>query len=328
MKQLTDAQATYLVDQALRRRLSPTEQAQLESYLQTKDGSSYARAHTHLLSHLRLEMEDDTLNQLQLKRLAKGIDAKVQARRKRRRVVQVTQSFALASAVILLMIITIPRLIRLQTPAPLEPTVAAVEELLLPTAEPSPTPAPTATLPTDSRMLDLRTAETNPLKSLTVNPYVNSIDKVEELAGFPLRLPTQAHKSFYFIGATYNDEMNSAEIVLSQKVGLEEPLWILSQKPTDEPLTEPLETIYQVGPEDWDDEDVWVYDLPTELVLIGDAPATYGGIEFYKTNHSAVTLIHTLTWHAAGVQFPLTVYAPLKIKPETMAAFVTNLNLQ
>lgn len=328
MKQLTDAQATYLVDQALRRRLSPTEQAQLESYLQTNEGQRYARVHTHLLSHLRLEMEDDALNQLQLKQLAKGIDAKVQTRRKRRRVVQVTQSFALASAVILLMIITIPRLMRLQTPAPLEPTVAAVAQTLIPTAEPTATIPPTATLPTDYRLLDLRTAETNPLKSLTVNPYVNSIDKVEELAGFPLRLPTQAHKSFYFIGSTFNDETNSAEIVLSQKVGLEEPLWILSQKPTAEPLTEPIETTYQGTPEEWKGKNITLVEMPTELVLVGDTPATYGGMEFYTATHDAVTLIHTLTWHADGYQFTLTVYAPLKIKPETMAAFVTNLNLQ
>ena len=307
--------------------LTPEEKKRLIEYQKTDTGQLYTAVHETLTETNPPDIPDVIMKKEELKALAAKVDTQVQRKRRTRRVVSNTRTFALATAVVLVLFFIANGAINREYA--LEPV--------------APIAAPTPTLEANMRHLDLLTMPAVPQLGMSSDLYGQSIAETMEQVDYGLLVPTQINEVLIFIGSMVNPNTKAVEIAFVSDFNFNgvHPIWVLSQVPI-EPGTENanLPTVFQpFYGKAWEQivlDDFQMGSIAEHLakvkadgqttIQVNGQPAIYQ-VEEHFTQEKEWNLVTTLSWQQDGYQYTLTFIAPTVVDVDSMVGMINNMHL-
>jgi hypothetical protein len=281
---------------------------EIAEILETKEGTIHSRLHyVCQKSEAQLDLGEVPF------------DAQVKRKRHTRRLMLTARSFAMATAVLLIIFWGINWLVN-NTFEP-EPATAPMTAI--------PQPAATPTLAPKMKYADLLALAPRPVEHLLPEQYNQTVTQVAAQVDFDLSIPTQLNESISFVGAMVNPAHGGVEIafISETKVRDRHLLWVWSQIPLTNDLELPLPTHYQPFA---DSEDIVIMLRAEYFVEILGTQGMYTAYE-HITPEKEWAVVNAISWQANGRQdgrqFTLTAIAPAIIPPETMISMVQGFHL-
>ena len=316
-----------LVQKGVDHLLTPEEKKRLIAYQKTDTGRLYTAVHDKLTETNPPNVPDVIMKKEELKALAAKVDTQVQRKRRTRRVVHNTRTFALATAVVLVLFFIANGVIfRNYAPEPVAPI-----------------PVPTPTLEANMLHLDLMTQPAVPQLGMSSDLYSQSVAETRQQVDYDLLVPTQINEVLIFIGSMVNPNTKAVEIafVSDFNFGGVHPIWVLSQVPIETGTENAiLPTAYQpIHGKPWEQivmEDFQMGSIAEHLakvrkegqttIQVNGQAAIYDVQEHFAPDKEW-NLINTLSWQQNGYQYTLTFIAPTVVDADSMVGMINNMHL-
>ena len=314
---LTHSDAYKLLQKAIDEPLTTEESAQLQQYQESNDGKIYLTAHSHLAEDVPSNIPGFSMSNRELDKVATQINQQLQSKRRTRRMMMTARSFAMATAVFIILFLGVNWLVnRNYQPEPAAPM------------PPQPTVMPTAVLANGMAYVDVTAVTPETLDQLLPDSYNQTVNQVAADVPYQLFVPTQLKENLSFVGAMTHSANDVVEIAFrgSSKLLGGYRLWIFSQQPLtefskNEPLFPAQSNLNLKG-----EEAVETILTESQTIELNGVEALYE-VREYVWPMSENRLVISVAWQENGCQYTLTILTPSEMKPDIVLDVAKGLHL-